>query len=109
MSLFCYEKAKLYSLFPGKDRLRHYYTDSVHKCTFSVMPDLRSLPRTLIRGHPDVVPTKVGNHLKDWVPVFTGNPGFRLSPERLLSLNKAINGVYLPCQLMVVIYTILRN
>ena len=28
--------------------------------------------------HPDVVPTKVGNHLKDWVPVFTGNPGFRL-------------------------------
>jgi hypothetical protein len=34
------------------------------------MPDL-------IR-HPDVVPTKVGNHLKDWVPVFTGNPGFRL-------------------------------
>ena len=30
----------------------------------------------LIRGHPDVVPTKVGNHLKDWVPVFTGNPGF---------------------------------
>jgi len=34
------------------------------------MPDL-------IR-HPDVVPTKVGNHFKDWVPVFTGNPGFRL-------------------------------
>jgi len=34
------------------------------------MPDL-------IR-HPDVVPTKVGNHLKDWVPVFTGNPGFRM-------------------------------
>jgi hypothetical protein len=34
------------------------------------MPDL-------IR-HPDIVPTKVGNHLKDWVPVFTGNPGFRL-------------------------------
>jgi len=28
------------------------------------MPDL-------IR-HPDVVPTKVGNNLKDWVPVFTG-------------------------------------
>jgi hypothetical protein len=45
------------------------------------MPDLRSLPRALIREHPDVVPTKVGNHLKDWVPVFTGNPGFRLSPE----------------------------
>ena len=34
------------------------------------MPDL-------IR-HPDVVPAKAGNHLKDWVPVFTGNPGFRL-------------------------------
>jgi len=40
------------------------------------MPDSRSLRRTLIRGHPQVVPTKVGNHLKDWVPVFTGNPGF---------------------------------
>ena len=34
------------------------------------MPDL--IP------HPDVVPTKVRNHLEDWVPVFTGNPGFRL-------------------------------
>jgi hypothetical protein len=34
------------------------------------MPDL-------IR-HPEVVPMKVGNHIKDWVPVFTGNPGFRL-------------------------------
>jgi len=34
------------------------------------MPDL-------IR-HPDVVPTKVGNHLKGWIPVFTGNPGFPL-------------------------------
>jgi hypothetical protein len=30
---------------------------------------------------PDVVPTEVGSHLKDWIPVFTGNPGFRLSPE----------------------------
>jgi hypothetical protein len=30
----------------------------------------------LIRGHPDVVPTKVGNHFKDWFLVFTGNPGF---------------------------------
>ena len=38
-----------------------------------VMPDL-------IR-HPGVVPTKVGNRLKYWIPVFTGNPGFRLSPE----------------------------
>jgi len=50
------------------------------------MPDLRSLPRTVIRGHPEGVPTKpapdndpgVGNHLKYWIPVFTGNPGFRL-------------------------------
>ena len=42
------------------------------------MPDL-------IR-HPDVVPTKVGNHLKDWVPVFTGNPGFRLSPAGMTVL-----------------------
>jgi hypothetical protein len=42
------------------------------------MPDLRSVPRNLIRGHPDFVPTKVGNHLKVWVPVFTGNPEFRL-------------------------------
>ena len=48
------------------------------------MPDL-------IR-HPDVVPTKVRNPLKDWVPVSTGNPGFRLSPERRLSLNQAIYG-----------------
>jgi hypothetical protein len=30
---------------------------------------------------PDIVPTKVGNHLKDWIPVFTGNPGFLLSQE----------------------------
>ena len=30
---------------------------------------------------PDIVPTKVGNQLKDWIPVFTGNPGFRLPPE----------------------------
>jgi len=43
--------------------------------------------------HPDVVPTKVGNHIKDWVPVFTGNPvssdnyentGHRFSPVRRL-------------------------
>jgi len=34
------------------------------------MPDL-------IR-HPDIVPTKVGDHFKEWIPVFTGNPGFRL-------------------------------
>jgi hypothetical protein len=31
--------------------------------------------------HPNVAPTKLANHLNDWVPVFTGNPGFRLSPE----------------------------
>jgi hypothetical protein len=36
----------------------------IHKGTFSVMPDV-------IR-HPDVVPTKVGNHNKDRIPVFTG-------------------------------------
>jgi len=24
---------------------------------------------------------KVGTRLKDWIPVFTGNPGFRVSPE----------------------------
>ena len=28
------------------------------------MPDL-------IR-HPDIVPTKVGNHFKDWIPAFAG-------------------------------------
>jgi hypothetical protein len=28
----------------------------------------------LIRGHPDVVPTKVGNHLKDWIPGFHREP-----------------------------------
>ena len=52
--------------------------ESVYKRSLSLMPDL-------IR-HPDVVPTKVGNHLEDWVPVFTGNPGFRLSPEWCFSL-----------------------
>jgi len=31
-----------------------------------------------MRGHPDVVLMKVGNYLKDRVPVFTGNTGFRL-------------------------------
>jgi len=35
---------------------------------FSVMTDL-------IR-HPDIVPTKVGNHLKGWIPVFTGMTPF---------------------------------
>jgi len=30
----------------------------------------------LLRGHPDVVPMKVGNHLEDLIPVFTENPGF---------------------------------
>jgi hypothetical protein len=34
-----------------------------------------------VNQNPDVVPTKVGNHLKDWLPVFTGNPGFLLSQE----------------------------
>jgi hypothetical protein len=32
------------------------------------MPDL-------IR-HPDVVPTKVGNQLKDWIPAFAGMTTF---------------------------------
>ena len=41
-------------------RCRAYYLESVYKCTFPVMPDL-------IR-HPDVVPTKVGNQFKDWIP-----------------------------------------
>jgi hypothetical protein len=45
------------------------------------------LVKSLLKRHPgesrgpDDVPTKVGNHLKDWIPVFTGKPGFRLSPE----------------------------
>jgi len=39
---------------------------------------LGGLPRVLIRGHPDLVPTKVGDHFKGWGPVFTGNPEFRL-------------------------------
>jgi hypothetical protein len=44
------------------------------------MPALKSLPHTLIRGYPDVVPTKVGSHLNDRVPVFTGNPRFPCLP-----------------------------
>ena len=39
---------------------------------------LEELAPYLIRGHLDFVPTKVGNHFKDWFPVFTGNPEFRL-------------------------------
>jgi hypothetical protein len=42
--------------------------------SFSVMPDLRSLPRTLIRGHPE-------SH---------ENTGFRLSPEWQLFLKTNI-------------------
>ena len=38
---------------------------------------------TLIRGHPEVVPTKVGNHFRDWIPVFAGNTGFRLEFIRM--------------------------
>jgi hypothetical protein len=51
----------------------------------SMNPD--DLVKSLLERHPgesrgpDVVPTKVGNHIKDWIPVFTGNPGFRLTPE----------------------------
>jgi len=26
---------------------------------------------------PDVVPAKAGSYSRDWIPVFTGNPGFR--------------------------------
>ncbi len=32
-------------------------------------------------GVQDFIPTKIGTHLKDWIPVFTGIPGFRVSPE----------------------------
>jgi len=32
------------------------------------MPDLTR--------HPDVVPTKVGNHLKGWIPAFAGMTSF---------------------------------
>jgi hypothetical protein len=43
--------------------------------------------------HPDVVPTKVGNHLKGWIPVFTGNPGFRLefSPYLIRGRNDTVS------------------
>jgi hypothetical protein len=30
---------------------------------------------------PDAVPAKAGSHVKYWIPIFIGNPGFRLSPE----------------------------
>ena len=30
---------------------------------------------------PDVVPAKAGSHSRDWIPVFTGNPGFRRLPR----------------------------
>ena len=26
---------------------------------------------------PDAVPAEAGSHSRDWIPVFTGNPGFR--------------------------------
>jgi hypothetical protein len=48
---------------------------------------LDDLVKNLLGRHPGesrgpgVVPTRVGNHFKDWIPVFTGNPGFPLSPE----------------------------
>jgi hypothetical protein len=45
-------------------------TKKVSRIYWVVMPDL-------IR-YPDVVPTKVGNYHEDWIPVLTGNPGFRL-------------------------------
>ncbi len=54
----------LFNFYHGKGYFRHAGLEESAPCS--------------IRGHPDVLPTKVGNHLKDWVPVFTGNPGFRL-------------------------------
>jgi hypothetical protein len=52
---------------------------------------LEELAPYLIRGHPDVVPTKpapdsdpgVGKHFIYWVPIFIGNPGSRFSPGTL--------------------------
>jgi len=58
------------------------YLESVYKFSLSVMHAGLEKPALAcpvldtgdsIRGHP---PTKVKNHLEDWVPVFTGNPGF---------------------------------
>jgi hypothetical protein len=60
-------KKSSYAEAPGSERVGH--------------GGLEEFAPYLIRGHPDVVRTEVGNHLKNWVPVFTGNPGFRLSPE----------------------------
>jgi hypothetical protein len=31
--------------------------------------------------NPGVVPANAGNQFKDWIPVFTGNPGFLLPQE----------------------------
>ena len=45
------------------------------------------LVKSLLRRHPgesrgpDVVPAKAGNHIKNRIPVFTGNPGFRRLPR----------------------------
>ena len=53
--------------------------------------NIDDLVKSLFKRHPgesrgpDVVPTKVGNHFKDWIPVFIGNPGFR-SETRLYEL-----------------------
>jgi hypothetical protein len=65
--------------------------ESLKKCirgreTDTIRAKFDELVKSLLKRHPgesrgpDVVPTKVGNHLKDWIPVFTGDPGFRLSP-----------------------------
>jgi hypothetical protein len=32
----------------------------------------------IVKSPETVTPAKAGNHLKNWIPVFTGNPGFRL-------------------------------
>ena len=55
--------------------------------TFYEPIKIDDLVKSLFERHPgesrgpDVVPTKVGNHIKDWIPVFTGNPGFRRLPR----------------------------
>jgi hypothetical protein len=50
--------------------MREISSASVQKVCCSVMPDLRSLPPYLIRGRPNIVPTKVGNHSRRLAPGF---------------------------------------
>jgi hypothetical protein len=71
----------------GLTTAAHKFEYRSTKFEFSKQVKFDDLVKSLLERHPgesrgpDVVPTKVGNHLKDWIPVFTGNPGFRLSPE----------------------------